>query len=533
MPEVGRSRLRSHAIGEHAFRGGRARNDPGALAAPRLNRSLWLEHANSAYPRLTHDLDVDVAVIGAGITGVTAAHLLKQGGKTVALLETNRIGYGATGYTTAKLTVGHSLIYDELTSSFGAEAASRYARSNQEAIEQVARIVSEQAIECDFERTANYVYTESQESVRAIEREVEAARAAGVAAELTTETDLPYQVAAAVRVEDQAQFHPWKYLAALARVVEGDGSHVFELTRATDVRSGSPCVVDTAAGRIRASHVIVATQLPFLDRGLFFAKAHPTKSYAVAAAVDQSSSPRGMYISVDRPTRSVRSAAGDEGNRLLIVGGEGHKPGDEPDTRRRYERLEAFLADRFGTTAEYRWSTHDYSPIDGLPYIGRLTRREKQVFVATGYAKWGMTKGTLAAAILTDAVLGRPNEYADMYAAHRLNPKQAAAFAVENGKVAKFFFRDRVRSRAGEDEVERLAPGEGTIARIGGKQYAVSRRDDGELVTLSARCTHLGCIVGWNAADRAWECPCHGSRFAADGTVVGGPATKDLPHRHW
>ena len=504
------------------------------MATPLLNRPYWLEHATTDYPSLTRDLDVEVAVIGAGITGLSAAHLLKQAGKTVAVVEMNRIGYGATGYTTAKLAVGHSLVYAALTESYDVETASRYARSNQEAIEQVARIVSELSIQCDFEWASNYVYTESRESVERIEREVEAARAAGVEAELTTDTDLPYPITGAVKVAGQAQFHPWKYLAALARAVDGDGSHVFEATRATRVRSGSPSVVETAHARVRAGHVIVATQLPFLDRGLFFAKAHPTTSYAIAAAVDAGSAPRGMYISVDRPTRSVRSTVGEDGRRILIVGGEGHKPGAELDTRRCYERLEAFLADRFEATAEYRWSTHDYASLDKLPYIGRLRRRDERILAATGFAKWGMTKGTLAASMLTDAILGRPNEYEDLYDANRVGARRAlATFAKENTAVAAFFFRDRTRRRPGEDEVERLAPGEGVVARIGGKHYAVSRKDDGELLTLSARCTHLGCVVGWNSADRAWECPCHGSRYAADGTLVQGPATKDLPSQHW
>ena len=504
------------------------------MAPPRLNRPLWLEQAESAYPSLTEDLEVDVAVIGAGITGVTTAYQLKRAGKTVALVEATAIGHGATGYTTAKLTVGHRLVYADLVEAYDVETARRYARSNQEAIEQVAEIVREHAIECDFERAANYVYAESPGCVPELERELDAARAAGIASELTTETELPYPVAAAIRVAGQAQLHPWKYLAALARTIDGDGSHVFELTRATNVRSGSPCVVETPTGRIRATHVIVATQLPFLDRGLFFARAHPAKSYVVAAAVAADDAPRGMYISVDAPTRSVRSTAGDKGRRILLVGGEGHKPGDEQDMRRRYKRLEAFLADRFGASAEYRWSTHDYSPIDLLPYIGRLRPGEEHIFVATGFAKWGMTKGTLAASILSDTVLGRSNEYADLYDTDRINPRQSGRrLATENGQVAKFFFRDRVRPRPGEDEVEALAPGEGCVARIGGRHYAVSRAEDGELLTLSARCTHLGCIVGWNAADRAWECPCHGSRFASDGTVVQGPATQDLPRRNW
>ena len=502
------------------------------MPAPILNRPLWLEHADTDYPPLTSSAAVDVAVVGAGITGVTAALLLAQAGKSVALIETNRVGYGATGYTTAKLTVGHSLVYRDLISSFDEETARRYARSNAEALELVAELVATHRIDCDFERASNYVYAESSSSVSHLKAEVHAARRAGVAAELTTETDLPYAVAGAVRVDDQAQFHPWRYLAALTRLVAESGGEVHELTRATGIRSGDPCVVETTGGEVRAAHVVVATQLPFLDRGLFFAKAHPMKSYAIAAEVDEGAAPRGMYISSDGPTRSIRSAPAGEGRRMLIVGGEGHKPGTA-SARASYGNLERFMQERFGVAeATYRWSTHDYSPVDKLPYIGRVRRGDDRVLIATGYAKWGMTKGTLAAAILRDRILGRENEYADLYDAQRVNPKQsAAAFAKENGRVAGYFFRDRVRTRDGLEEIERLAPGEGTIARIGGKQYAVHRTETGELKACSARCTHLGCIVGWSDADRAWECPCHGSRFAADGTLVQGPATADLEPR--
>jgi glycine/D-amino acid oxidase-like deaminating enzyme/nitrite reductase/ring-hydroxylating ferredoxin subunit len=503
------------------------------VAPPILNRPYWLEAADTDFAPLAASTRVDVAVIGAGITGVTAAYLLKREGRTVALLDMSRIGFGATGYTTAKLTVGHSLIYADLIEMFGEDVARTYARSNQEAIERVAALVAEHGIDCDFERAPNYVYSESDAKAADVRREVDAARAAGVDAELTTETELPYPVAAAVRVEDQAQFHPWKYVAALARLVDGDGSSVFESTRATHVRSGRPCVVETTGGTIEAAHVIVATQMPFLDRGFFFAKAHPTHSYAIAAPHEDT--PHGMYISVDSPTRSIRSTPAEGGGRLLIVGGEGHKPGAEPDTDARYARLESFMRERFGAgPATHRWSTHDFVPVDKLPYIGRLRRGDERILTATGFAKWGMTKGTLAAAMLADAVAGRENEYAELYDANRIDARRSAAtFAKENGQVALRFFGERVRPRDGREEAERLSPGEGTVARVGGKLYAVSRTDAGELVALSARCTHLGCIVGWSPADRSWECPCHGSRFAADGTVVQGPATKDLPPEQW
>ena len=491
--------------------------------ARKLNRSLWLEPAETRFPSLTDTLDVDVVVIGAGITGVTTAHLLKEAGKSVALIESSGVGYGASGYTTAKLTVGHNLVYHDLIESLGEDVASGYARSNQEAIERIEAIVRDNSIDCDLERASNYVYTEREESVGAVEREAAAARRAGIDAELTTETDLPYPVRAAVRVDDQAQFHPWKYLAGLARTVDGDGSHVLELTRATSVRSGTPCEVETASGVIRAAHVVVATQMPFLDRGLYFTRAHPLKSYAIATRVDADSAPSGMYISVDQPTRSIRSTPSDGGGRMLIVGGEGgHKPGDDPDTKSRYAKLEAFMQERFGVSgAEYHWSTHDYVPVDKLPYIGRLRRGDDRVYVATGFAKWGLTKGTLAARVLSDAILGRANEWAGLYDSTRVDLRRGATrFTKENAGVGLRFFRDRVRPRDGRKDVERLAPGEGTIARLGVKQYAVFRNDAGELGVLSARCTHLGCIVGWNAADRSWKCPCHGSRFAEDGTLV-------------
>ena len=500
------------------------------MAAPKLNRPLWLEPAEPRYPALSSSLDVDVAVIGAGITGVTTAYLLKQAGKSVALLESSAVGHGATGYTTAKLTVGHSLVYHHLIESLGEDAARAYARSNQEAIERIEAIVRANSIDCDLERASNYVYTERENSVVDVEREASAARAAGVEAELTTETDLPYPVRAAIRVDGQAQFHPWKYLAGLARTVDGEGSHVLELTRATSVLSGSVCEVETTAGVVRAAHVVVATQMPFLDRGLYFTRAHPRKSYAIAARVDNDGAPRGMYISVDQPTRSIRSTPAEGGGRMLIVGGEGHKPGDDPNTKARYEKLEAFMQERFGVAAaEYHWSTHDYMPVDRLPYIGRLRRGDERVYVATGFAKWGLTKATIAAGVISDAILGRANEWAELYDSTRLDARRSAKrFAKENAAVGLHFFRDRLQLPAGREEVERLAPGEGTVARIGAKQYAVHRDDVGELHVLSARCTHLGCIVGWNNADRAWECPCHGSRFAADGTLVQGPATADL-----
>jgi glycine/D-amino acid oxidase-like deaminating enzyme len=394
--------------------------------------SLWSTTSRlPRFPPLEEDVEVDVAIVGAGITGVSVAHLLAGAGKRVALLELGRIGQGTTGHTTAKLTVGQSLLYARLRSAHGPEAARLYAESNQDAIAQMRELASRAGIECDWEQSSNYVYTESSGRLDALEHELAAMRDAGIAAELTRRTDLPFPVAGAIRVDDQAQFHPLKYLAGLVSGLPGDGSHVFEATRATGVRSAEACVVETTGGRVRADHVVVATQLPFLDRGLFFAKAHPQKSYAVAAEVDRAIAPMGMYISIDEPTRSIRSAPATGESRYVIVGGESQRPGEEGE--RPYRALEGFLREHLAAEGELRWSAHDYMPADGLPYIGRLRRRDARIYVATGFAKWGLTKATIAARIIADAILGRPNRWAQLYDAGRLTPRASArALAAEN-----------------------------------------------------------------------------------------------------
>jgi glycine/D-amino acid oxidase-like deaminating enzyme/nitrite reductase/ring-hydroxylating ferredoxin subunit len=499
-----------------------------------VNPSLWVATTpDTDYPRLEQDLNVDVAVLGGGITGITTAYLLKEAGKTVALLEANRIVRGVTGYTTAKLTVGHGLVYSQLLKTSGEDATRTYAASNAAAIEHVALLVDELRIDCDFERTSNFVYTEADDQVEVIRDEVTAARRAGVDADFTTDTDLPFPIVAAVRVDGQAQFHPRKYLLPLAATLSGDGSHVFEQTRAREVQEQKDrCVVLTETNRITAQHVVVATHLPFLDRGLFFAKAHPAMSYAVAADVAEGAAPRGMYLSTNHPTRSIRSTPSAVGRRTLVVGGEGHKPGLEHDTRRRYEALEQFVRERFDVDhVEHSWSTHDYIPVDGLPYIGPLTRRSHRVYVATGFAKWGLTKGTLSAMLITDTILGRSNPWARLYDARRLKPVASArSFAKENGQVALHFVGARLKRREAAEEVE-LQPNEGRVVRVGRRHLATYRDGGGTLHALSARCTHLGCLVEWNTAERTWDCPCHGSRFAATGAVIEGPAVTPLRPR--
>jgi glycine/D-amino acid oxidase-like deaminating enzyme/nitrite reductase/ring-hydroxylating ferredoxin subunit len=495
--------------------------------------SFWIETTpETDYPPLTDAVSVDVAVVGAGITGITAAVLLKRAGKTVALLDSKRIVHGATGYTTAKVTSGHGAGYSTIRKGFGEEGTRLYAQANQAALERIAQFVQEDGIDCDFERKTNYVYAESEEEVSQLRQEAEVERKAGLAVSLVDETPLPFSVAAALRLENQAQFHPRKYLLALAETIAGDGSHVFEHSRVQDVKTGDTCEVMTERGTVRAADVVIATHLPILDRGLFFAKAYPHRSYAVAAPLGQAPDPEGMYINSGTPTRSVRTLR--DGDRAFIqVGGNGHKTAEEGNTPARYDQLEQFLRNHWPDAGEvrYRWSTQDYMPHDQVPYVGRLRRRSEHVYTATGYKKWGMTNGTAAAMIISDAILGRRNAWADLYDAKRLVRRSGlTSFLKENLSAGLRFVVDRL-GPADRAAVEELEPGEGALIRIRGRKTAVYRDKDGTLHALSPVCQHLYCLVDWNPAERSWDCPCHGSRYDATGNAIQGPTTKDLKRR--
>lgn len=490
--------------------------------------SFWMENIpDTSYKALEEGLTVDAAIIGGGIAGTTTAYYLKKAGLKVALLEARRVVKGVTGHTTAKITAAHNIIYSNIESRFGKDGAGIYAEANQRAIDEMESLIKERKMDCDFKRLPCYLYSENTDDIDMIKKEAEAAADAGLQAEYTESSPLPFDIAGAVKYENQAEFHPRKYLLNLMDAIPGDGSYVFEETMALDVKEGGMNEVVTNKGSIKAENVIISTNVPFYDPGRLFAKMYPNMSYALGFYASEPF-PEGMFIST-QPTITYRSTPSDKGE-LTIVSGAGHKTGHEPDTLKFYEKLDRHARDHFNVSSvDYHWSTEDYITMDQVPYIGKAEPKSKGVYVATGFMKWGMTIGTVAAMIISDDVLGKGNAWSSFFDPSRRMPvlESTKEFIGTNISVAKDLLSGRI-SRPKSMKPSELEMGEGKILNVDGKKIAAYKDEKGEVYAVSPVCLHLGCQVNWNNADKTWDCPCHGSRYAFDGKMIHGPALGDL-----
>lgn len=500
-------------------------------ALPQLPESYWRASSTvPAFPSLEEDIEVDVAVVGGGISGVTTAYLLAKEGLKVALIEAGQLLTGTTGHTTAKITAQHDLFYDKLITDRGTDQALLYYQAADEARRFIIGKADELHLDCGLERQDAYIYTDDDSYIAKLEKEIKAYEKLGIPGSFMDSCPLPVPHKAAIVMPDQAQFHPLHYLTGLLNAFIDASGVVYEQTTAVDVEQGDRPKVKTLSGHtITCKHVAACTHYPFYEAlGFYFTRMHASRSY-VLGVVSKEPYPGGMYLSAEEPKRSIRSvAAGKDGERLLLIGGQNHKTGQGICTIHHYEELEQFANRYFSPDViRYRWSAQDLTTDDELPYIGQLTSGTGNIYVATGFRKWGMTSGTLSALMIRDRIMERSNVYEELFSPTRsLTMKGLGTIIKDNLDVAKHLVEGKlelVRKRP-----EEVAKDEGSVVTHNGQRAGAYRDNEGKLYLVNTTCTHMGCEVEWNSGDRSWDCPCHGSRFSYTGEVLEGPAEKPL-----
>ncbi len=474
--------------------------------------SIWTNGVSiPPRPVLAGDVKADAAVIGAGIAGCLTAYYLQREGLSVAVLEAGRIGAGQTAGTTAKITSQHGLIYDRLITQLGPELARLYARANQQAVGQYEMLIAEEGIDCDFAGTCAYLYTTV--SPGAIQREWSAAAQLGLPARLTTAAALPFPAAAALRFDRQARFHPLKFLRAIAK-----GLTVYENTPV--LRAEGHTLV-TPRGTVTAKKIVFACHYPFVNfPGLFFARMHQERSYVLA--LEHAQALDGMYYGIDPGGLSFRQAG-----ELLLLGGGAHRTGENA-AGGRYERLRRAARTWWPGSREVgAWSAQDCIPVDGVPFIGPFAASRPDWYAATGFQKWGMTTSMAAAHILTDLILGRENEYAPVFTPRRFRLRASLGNLTRDARVTAGGLL-RCAFGTARDSADEMPAGHGGVVEADGKKMGLYRDRQGRDHRVGVKCPHLGCQLAWDPDEKTWDCPCHGSRFDADGRLLSGPAQSGI-----
>lgn len=494
----------------------------------------WIDSAPlPQFSRLNRDLDCDVVVVGGGITGITAAYLLKQQGERVVLLERDRCAIHETGHTTAHITHVTDKPLHTLVDDFGKDHARAVWDSLRAAIDQIAMNIRREQIQCELVWVPGYLHTPfadnpDKKTIDGLHQDAELANQLGF--EATFRESVPVVGRPGVQFNGQAKFHPRKYVAGLLKAIPGEGCDVFEGTNVDEVEE-NPLVVRANNHRVRCSYVVIATHVPIMGKAgalsatLLQTKLYPYSSYAMGARVPSGTMPEAIFWDTGDPYYYLRVDRHQDHD-YIIYGGEDHKTGTEAKTVEIFRRLAGALHGLApDAVADHQWSGQVVETPDGLPYIGETTDRQ---FVSTGYSGQGMTFGTLGAMLAVDAYLRRKNPWSDLYAPDRKAIKSGKwDYLRENAQFPYYLVRDRL-ARAEDDELTALARNSGMILSLSGKKVAAFRDQDGNVTLLSPVCTHLKCIVAWNEAEQTWDCPCHGSRFRATGEVLAGPAEENL-----
>jgi len=489
--------------------------------------SLWLatNPITTQGVALVSDATYDTVVVGAGISGVTTALLLARAGQKVALIEARVPGAVTTGNTTGKVSLLQGTVMSRIRHHQGDGPLKAHAEANRIGQSWLLDHMASKGIA--YELRDAYTYATTDEGRRELENELTATQAAGIGAQWADDPGLPFPVTGAISLAGQAQIHPMEVLGSLLDEYEALGGVLHTWCRFHGVETGSPCEVSTSRGLLRAERVVLATGTPVLDRGAYFARLQALRSYAVACRVTEPV-PAGMYLSVDSPTRSLRTAATRDGE-FFLIGGNGHATGRQEHTKAAIADLEHWTSQYFPTASfTHAWSAQDYRPIDGLPYVGHVPMTKDRLLVATGYDKWGLTNAVAAALRIAGSLTGSDVAWAEPLTTlppRAMSIVDAVRFGAEVAGRMTGGWAGATTHRLPDESPEE---GDGVVGRVGTRVAARSTVDD-RTCTVSAVCTHMGGVVAWNDAERTWDCPLHGSRFSPTGRVLEGPAVDDLP----
>lgn len=552
--------------------------------------SFWLDSIENKnkFNKLEKDISTDVCIVGAGIFGLTCGYYLTKQGYNIVLLEKEKdIASKTTGHTTAKITSQHNLIYKYLIDSLGESMAKKYLYANQDAIENIYQIINDENIDCDFVRQDSYVYTNNLDELEKIKLENKAVNSLGFKSEFVTSTPLPFNVLGALRFPNQAEFNHIKYAYGLAKCITSNGSSAIDgLVNAGSVGSvsvGDGIVENSPGGAslnlakgtgeiytdtlvqnikkendefitsckdyvVRSKYVILASHYPFIDRlGYYFLKMYQSTSYVIAVDIGDKTFD-GMYINSKQPTFSYRFAnfSGSCGKRLLLVGGADHKTGSKIDLSNAYSILEYEVRKYYpDCKVLYKWNTEDCITLDKIPYIGEFSHFMPNMYIGTGFNKWGMTSSNVAGNIIVDKILGRENEYENVFKATRLHPiknnvelgnmikETTNSFVINKFKVpdADLDVIEDNSVMSGSKKAgnfEEIKNDSGHVLKYNGQTIGIYKDNDGKIFAVNPICTHLGCLLSWNNLDKTWDCPCHGSRFDYKGHQLYNPAIRDL-----
>ena len=492
--------------------------------------SFWLDrHRALGSDDFIPNETSDAVVVGAGFSGLTTALLLARSGMNVTVLEGRTIGSGTSGRTTAKVSLLQGTVLSGLRHYHNRQVVHAYVEGNREGQAWLLRYLDEQGV--GYQRRDAYTFAVTDDGASLLEEELAASVSAGLDVESVTETELPFDVRTAIRLKDQAQVDPMDWIEAMVRDIRARGGRIVENVRVRNVEGSDGLRVITDRGELHPELVILATGMPILNRGLYFARLKAVRSYAVTLRVpDAASIPAGMYLSAETPGRSLRTVPYD-GEELLMVGGNGYQTGRVASPQGRLDVLTDWAKQHFpGSEVTHAWSAQDHRSTSRMPIFGKLPRGGGRIYAATGYNKWGLTNSVAAALGISSEILGGDVPWARTIQHHTASPKGIGQAVALNADVAKTIAASYAKARL-EGPTEVRTPPEGTgVVIMKDRPVAVSTVE-GTTCRLSAVCTHLGGIVSWNDAEKSWDCPLHGSRFAADGSVLEGPATKDLGRR--